>query len=125
MEHLLTAHFKWEEFDCKDGNKVPQAYWGNLQLLATNLEALRRAVNKPIQIISGYRSPAHNKAVGGAKSSQHLTASAADLKIEGLTPKQVANMIEALIASGRMTQGGLGVYPTWVHYDIRGHKARW
>lgn len=125
MSHLLTTNFKWEEFDCKDGTKVPQIYWGNVQLLAGNLEVLRRMVNRPIKIISGYRSVSHNKAIGGAKSSQHLTASAADIKIEGLTPKMVANMIERLIADGKMTQGGLGIYPTWVHYDIRGSKARW
>jgi uncharacterized protein YcbK (DUF882 family) len=125
MSHQLTSHFAWEEFDCKDGTKVPQEYWGNVQLLATNLEALRRAFDKPIQIVSGFRTKAHNKAVGGAPSSQHLTASAADIKIEGHTPKEVAAKIEALVADKRMTQGGIGIYPTWVHYDIRGVHARW
>lgn len=125
MNHLLTTHFNWEEFDCKDGTEVPLIYRGNLQLLATNLEILRRVINRPIKIVSGYRTIAHNKAISGAKLSQHLTASAADIKVKGRTPKEVANMIEKLILDGRMSQGGIGVYPTWVHYDIRGTKARW
>lgn len=125
MSHKLTAHFDWEEFDCKDGTPVPKEYWGNVQLLATNLEALRRVLGLPIQIVSGFRTKTHNKAVGGAPSSQHLTASAADIKIEGIPPKQVAAIIEELILEKRMGQGGIGVYPTWVHYDIRGTHARW
>lgn len=125
MEHSLTRNFKWEEFDCHDGTPVPREYWGNVKMLALNLEALRRLVGKPIEITSGYRTRSHNKEVGGAKDSQHLTASAADIKIKGLEPKKVAKLIEDLIEEGVITEGGIGIYPTWVHYDIRGSKARW
>lgn len=125
MSHKLTEHFTWEEFDCHDGTKVPLHLSGNVKLLATNLEALRRACGKPITIVSGYRTNNHNRTVGGSPKSQHLTASAADIRIEGLTAKEIAAVIVKLIGEGRMTQGGLGIYPTWVHYDIRGVKARW
>lgn len=125
MSNLLTTSFKWEEFDCHDGSKVPREYWGNVRLLATNLEALRRKIGRPIVIVSGYRSPGHNKKVGGAKGSQHLTASAADIKVPGIDPVQVKKEIEALIEGRIMTEGGVGLYPTWVHYDIRGTRARW
>jgi uncharacterized protein YcbK (DUF882 family) len=74
---------------------------------------------------SGYRTTSHNKKVGGAPKSQHLTASAADISVKSMTPKQLANSIEELIAKGKMKQGGIGIYPTFVHYDIRGTKARW
>jgi uncharacterized protein YcbK (DUF882 family) len=50
---------------------------------------------------------------------------AADIKVKGLTPLEVYNAIEKLIADGKMKQGGLGLYRSWVHYDIRGVKARW
>ena len=80
---------------------------------------------KSITINSGYRSPKHNAKIGGAKNSQHLTGKAADIAVQGFTPKQVAEVIENLISQGKMTQGGLGVYSTWIHYDIRGTKARW
>ena len=42
-----------------------------------------------------------------------------------MTPKEVAKIIEGLIASGKMQQGGIGIYPNFVHYDIRNVKARW
>jgi len=74
---------------------------------------------------SGYRTYNHNKAVGGAKRSQHLTASAADINAQDYTPKQLHMIIELLIDEGKMKQGGLGLYNTFVHYDIRGIKARW
>jgi hypothetical protein len=42
-----------------------------------------------------------------------------------MSPAEVKNVIELLISEGRMEQGGIGLYPTFVHYDIRGEKARW
>lgn len=43
------------------------------------LQPIRDKLGKPITITSGYRSSALNKAVGGAKSSQHLRGEAADI----------------------------------------------
>jgi uncharacterized protein YcbK (DUF882 family) len=86
---------------------------------------LRDAVGKTITITSGYRSPKYNLKIGGAKDSQHTKGTAADIKVKGMTPKEVAKVIEGLIANGKMTQGGIGIYPSWVHYDCRKIKARW
>ena len=58
-------------------------------------------------------------------TSQHTLGKAADITAQGLKPKYVAAKIEQLISSGDMLQGGLGVYPTFVHYDIRKTRARW
>jgi uncharacterized protein YcbK (DUF882 family) len=63
--------------------------------------------------------------VGGGSNSQHLYAKAADIVVKGYTPKQVHAKIEELTKAGKMTQGGLGLYKTFVHYDIRSTKARW
>lgn len=63
--------------------------------------------------------------MGGAPKSQHLTASAADISAKGYSPVHLANVIDELITKGKMKQGGIGIYPTFVHYDIRGTKARW
>ncbi|UJR82738.1 glycoside hydrolase family protein [Sandaracinus amylolyticus] len=120
-----TEHFALREFRSKDGVDVPRPLRGNVQLLMAQLEVLRAEVGAPITITSGYRSPEHNKKVGGAKKSQHLCGIAADIKVKGMTPKEVHAKIEELIAAGRMKQGGLGLYKTFVHYDIRGKKARW
>lgn len=122
----LTENFSRSEFDCKDGTKVPDEFMDNLQELAENLQVLRDYVETSVSITgSGYRTPSHNKKVGGAKRSQHLTASAADINASGYTPKELHMIIELLIGEGKMKQGGLGLYNTFVHYDIRGTKARW
>lgn len=48
-----------------------------------------------------------------------------DLKVKTITPKQLYNAIAHLINTGRMDEGGLGLYETFVHFDCRGKKARW
>ena len=42
-----------------------------------------------------------------------------------MKPKKVYEAIEKLIDKGLMLEGGLGLYDTFVHYDIRGTQARW
>ena len=122
----LTKNFSRQEFDCKDGTIVPEKYLLNVKEVADNLQSLRDYLEVPVNVTgSGYRTPTHNKKVGGAKFSQHLTASGADINAEGYEPKQLAEVIELLILKGKMKQGGLGIYPNFVHYDIRGTKARW
>lgn len=120
----LTTNFSLSEFN-KHNFEVPNDVLRNLIELAKNLQILRDEVKKPIKITSGYRPAQHNAKIGGAKNSRHITGQAADFKIEGYTPKQVAAVIEKLIAEGRMKQGGIGTYSTWTHYDVRGTKSRW
>ena len=63
----------------------------NLRRLCSWLEMLRDEWNRrygegddPIIINSGYRSEAVNKAIGGAKGSNHLTGCAADIRVAGI-----------------------------------------
>ena len=121
----LTKNFKLKEFHSKDGAIMPNEVFVNIVELAQNLQKLRDYVGLPIKVNSGYRSPSHNARVGGVSNSQHLTGKASDIKIVGLTSQQTAEKIIELIDSGKMKQGGIGVYPSFVHYDIRGTKARW
>lgn len=122
----LTENFNLEEFHCKDGTPVPEQYLPNLKKLAKNLQALRDELDAPVIVSgSGYRTEKHNKKAGGAPKSQHLTASAADISSPAFSPKEIAATIERLIIEGRMDEGGIGVYNTFVHYDIRGTRARW
>jgi uncharacterized protein YcbK (DUF882 family) len=121
----ITNNFSLEEFKCKDGGDIPNSALSNIVELARNLEILRSSINKPIAITSGYRSPKYNAKIGGVKNSQHVKGTASDIQIKGMTPKEVALVIEGLIESGKMKQGGIGVYPNFTHYDIRGVKARW
>ena len=54
-----------------------------------------------------------------------MSACAADIKVKGYEPREVHRIIERLIAEGKMAEGGLGLYETFVHYDVRGRRARW
>jgi uncharacterized protein YcbK (DUF882 family) len=121
----ITTNFSLEEFNCKDGSIMPNGVMINIIKLAKNLQVLRDAIGKSIIINSAYRSPEYNKKIGGVKDSQHLKGNASDITVKGMTPKEVAKVIEGLIASGKMQQGGIGIYPNFTHYDIRGVKARW
>lgn len=61
---------------------VPYEIWYNLQALCTAvLEPARKFIGLPIKVNSGYRSEAVNKAVGGAKNSQHMVGEAADITL--------------------------------------------
>lgn len=122
----LTKNFFLKEFSCKNGIWVPDEYIENVQELADNLQILSYFINVPIYINSGYRTPQYNKSIGGSKNSQHLYAKAADIRIKtGISTACIYDIIEGLIRTGQMKQGGVGLYNTFVHYDIRGTKARW
>lgn len=121
----LSANFRLEEFACKDGTPVPFVFLENVQDLACNLQALRDVLQAPIRINSAYRHEDYNRSVGGRENSRHLTAEAADISVVGYAPIEVYETISRLINEGSMDEGGLGLYETFVHYDIRGKKARW
>lgn len=121
----LTENFNLHEFACTDGTPVPEQYYENVKEVADNLQVLRDELGCPIFINSSYRTQSKNKAVGGVPNSQHLTSSAADICTKHYTPMEIAARIERLIKEGKMKQGGIGIYPGFVHYDIRGTKARW
>lgn len=121
----MTLNFNLSEFYCKDGTPVPPVYISNVQELARNLQVLRDHVGAPIHINSAYRHPEYNRRIGGVPNSQHLTASAADITTKNLSPRQLKNLIEKLIKEGKMHNGGIGLYPGFVHYDIRKKPQRW
>jgi len=121
----LTPNFSLHEFKCRDGTDVPEEFMENVQLLAENLQVLRDEIGVPIRVISGYRSPKYNVRIGGARRSQHMIAKAADIIIPGMTSNMVREVIILLIKEGKMKSGGVGLYTTFTHYDIRGKNARW
>lgn len=111
----VSKNFMLKEFQCKDGN-----YQVRLDsTLLLKLQKLRDALGKPIIINSGYRTKEHNKAIGGSPNSQHLLGRAVDISIVGMKPDEVAKVAEGI------GFGGIGIYKTFVHLDIRSNKARW
>lgn len=121
----LTKNFELKEFSCKDGTNVPDELLGNCRELAENLQKIRDYFGLPVIINSAYRTVSHNKKIGGGSNSQHLKCKAADIRIKGVSIKNLANAVLTLIERGEIKEGGVGVYKTFVHYDIRGNKARW
>ena len=120
-QQRLTKNFRLDEFLRNSGlakDEMPEPWiLESLHKLANRLQAVRDVLGKPINITSGYRTPAHNKAVGGAKNSFHLKGMAADIVVAGMSPREVQ---EAL----KNWSGGMGAYETFTHLDIRPYKAR-
>ena len=121
----LTANFNKSEFDSKDGALMPDEVLHNIQKVANQLQYVRDYLDRAIRVNSGYRSPSHNKSIGGVKNSQHVLGKASDIVIKGLTPSMVYEILDTLMNNGDILQGGLGLYDSFVHYDIRKTKARW
>ena len=125
-EKLNVTNFTLEEFMSKDGSEMPKEIRKNILKLMPELQVLRDDIGKPVIINSGYRSPEHNKNIpNAAKDSQHTHGRGADIRVDGMSPKELYDRIEHLINTGQMEQGGLGLYKSHVHYDNRGTKARW
>ena len=121
----LTKNFKLSEFQSKDGADMPDEVYENIVRLAEELQVIRDIVKLPIRINSAYRSPEHNRKVGGVYNSQHILGTAADLIIVGLSSSKSYLIIDKLQHSGYIITGGLGLYRSFIHYDIRGKRKRW
>lgn len=115
-----SKNIKWAELACKDGTPYPQRFIldGRIFKLALVFEDIRQIWNKPITILSAYRTTKHNKAIGGAVNSQHLQGRALDLRPPlGISIKQFYDTIK--LNSSDFGIHGLGKYKTFVHVDIR------
>ena len=114
----LSAHFKVREFACRDGSDpvfvAPR--------LVEVLEAVRAHFGAPVTVTSGYRTTGHNAATAGSSpKSQHLYGLAADIKVAGHSPEEVAAYAETLLPG----TGGIGRYGSFVHIDVRPGPSRW
>lgn len=116
----LAPNFTLNEFlvGLPSGVSVPADVKHNLTLLAQRLQVVRDYYNRPISITSGYRTPAHNKAIGGAPNSYHLKGMAADVVVQGIPASR-------LQADFKHWMGGMGLAATFTHLDIRETSTRW
>lgn len=117
---MKIGYFDTKEFESKDGKPSPFEIVVQKELIV-RLNAIRSRFGKPIIINSGYRSPEHNKAVGGVSNSQHVLGTAADIRPEDL--KDLPELQK--ICDEMNPHGGVGYYNTFVHVDVRGERARW
>jgi hypothetical protein len=113
---ILSEHFQAKEFACSCCGMVlvhPE--------LVRKIEGLRYAVGAPVNVTSGYRCASCNKAVGGAENSYHLFGMAADVWVEGIDQRQLAEIADSTGFDG------IGIYleQGFVHVDVRGYRVRW
>ena len=115
---MLSKNFSRKEFECKCGcglcNPSPR--------LVQALQKLRDLIGRPITITSAHRCPKHNAKVGGVPNSQHVQGIAVDIQVKGMTPKEIAKCAETI---KDFYAGGIGIYKTFVHLDVRTKQARW
>ena len=109
----LSENFKVKEFACKDNSDKILIDVGFVQ---TYLQDIRTHFGKPVVVNSGYRTPAYNTRVGGAKNSYHMQGRAFDIAIKGVTPQQIAQYASTLGIKGIIQ------YNTFVHVDSRESK---
>lgn len=113
----LSKNFTVKEFACSDGTDTVFISLALVNLL----QKIRNHFGKAVIINSAYRTEAHNKSIGGATYSQHKYGLAADIHINGVAPKEIAAYVETLMPSS----GGIGIYKSFVHVDVRQVKSRW
>jgi len=112
-EWTTIRYFKPNEFDSKD---APGSGFSMMDYaLVSRLDALRAAWGAPLRVTSGYRTLAHNTAVGGVKDSAHLRGLAADLMTVDLK-----GAIKLAVVAGRIgfTRVGVDLKGKLVHVDV-------
>jgi uncharacterized protein YcbK (DUF882 family) len=129
---MNARHFSVDEFHCHDGTDYP-AEWvdDRLASLCGVLDLIREAWGAPIVVVCGYRTAAYNarlaaKSSGVALNSQHVQGRAADVAPLDPSRARVAELhalVKKLHREGVLPRlGGLGIYPHWIHVDVRGHR---
>lgn len=117
-EGKVSKHFRVREFSSKDGADKVLIDDDLVKLLENIREA---SGGKAVTINSGYRSPEHNKSVGGVSNSQHVKGTAADIVVADTDPLTVGQIAEYFLN----TKGGIGVYKSFTHVDTRATRSRW
>lgn len=124
----ITENFSLEEMTVSEigarrglDNTPNATEISNLVRTALLLEQVRALVKKPIIINSAYRSKAVNDAVGSKDTSQHRIGCAADIRVPGMTPKQV---VEAIMKSDIPYDQLIREFDSWTHISVPDSAAR-
>lgn len=118
------AHARVTHPGCGQNRLPPRELWPNIVPAVRALDQLRERLGAPVRTLSVYRSPAYNRAIGGAARSQHLRFSAIDFAAARGRPADWAAALRGLRQDG-LFSGGIGTYGGFVHLDGRGRNADW
>lgn len=118
----LSENFSSLEFDCHGSGCCSETIIN--PKLVEYVQKIRDHFGKSITVTSGYRCPVHNKRIGGATGSRHSKGDAADIVVQGVTPREVAKYAESIGIKG------IGLYETsadgyFTHIDTRDKKSFW
>ena len=104
----------------------PRDLWPNVLPTLRVLDELRERLGAPLRLLSTYRSPDYNRAVGGERQSYHMKFVAIDFTCTTGKPDAWADVLKVMRKEG-VFRGGIGVYPRsgFVHVDTRGYEANW
>lgn len=116
----LSDNFKVSEFRSKDGVDTVLVDDSLVELL----QAIRDRFGKPVIINSGYRTPAHDKKVGGSGSGYHTKGMAADISVTGVRSLTVAAYAQTLLGGTGGVECAAYASGGYVHVDVRGGKWR-
>lgn len=122
-EMVLRPHFKKRG---RLSNSLPPRYmWKRLTDTLRLIDYWAGELNSPIkELLSIYRSPAYNRAVGGKSRSQHLENRAIDVKFTRVSSYTAARKLKEIRDKG-IFKGGIGTYSSFVHIDTRGQNINW
>lgn len=107
-------------------NTPSQEVKDNLNKLIDNvLDPLRELYGKPIIVNSGYRCPKLNKAVGGARNSQHLIGQASDIRTVTNTKESNKQLFDIIRNSKLPFDQLINEYDfNWVHVSYGPRNRR-
>lgn len=113
----IAKNFKVKEFRCKDGTDI---IFISDELVEV-LQDVRDHFNCPVNLNSGYRTPPHNKKIGGSANSRHQYGMAADFWVKGVD----ASIVQEYLESKYPDKYGIGKAKNYTHIDVRATKSRW
>ena len=94
-------------------------------LLVSTLQRLRDEVQRPVVVNSGCRCKSHNAAVKGAPQSQHMRGKASDIRIDGMTSREIFDVIRRLYLDGEIYVGyAYAINGRSVHVDVRAPQSQ-
>lgn len=110
-------------------NRLPPRHlWDGMLASLFVIEELRERFGGELNIISGYRAPLYNTAIGGARRSQHMRYTAFDVAPKSGKPEDVEKInkiLRQMRDDEQLFVGGLGKYDNWIHIDTREKNANW